>query len=104
MLQYLLVLFGLGRQSTKKAVVTPDFAVERLGWEPGIHPVKFSGKVWAPRDAIISIYAIAGYDFVLSFVPKTGLVTAKVRTYLAATGSSDVDAVVAAIAAGYTNR
>ena len=80
----------------------PDFAVGRLGWEAAIHPVKFTGKVWALAGASVSVYAIAGYDSItLSFVPKTGLVTAKVRTYLAATGNSDIDATVAAIAASY---
>jgi hypothetical protein len=82
--------------------VPPDFAVERLGWDAAIHPVKFSGKTFAPRGASVSVYAIAGYDsIVLSFVPKTGLVTAKVRTYLAATGNSDIDTTVAAIVESY---
>jgi hypothetical protein len=82
--------------------VPPDCAVEKLGWEAAIHPVKFSGKTFAPRGAGVSVYAIAGYDsIVLSFVPKTGLVTAKVRTYLAATGNSDIEATVAAIAESY---
>ncbi len=89
-------------KSVKKAVVPPDFAVEKLGWEAAVHPVKFSGRTFAPRGASVSVYAIAGYDsIVLSYAPKTGLVTAKVRKYLAATGNSDVDATVAAIAASY---
>jgi hypothetical protein len=89
-------------KSTKKASVAPDFAVERLGWDAAIHPVKFTGKVWALKSTSVSVYAIAGYDsIVLSFVPKTGLVTAKVRTYLAATGNSNIEATVAAIAESY---
>jgi hypothetical protein len=89
-------------KSTKKATVPPDYAVEKLGWDAAIHPVKFTGKVWALKGASVSVYAIAGYDsIVLSFVPKTGLVTAKVRTYLAATGNSDIEATVATIAESY---
>jgi hypothetical protein len=63
---------------------------------------RVTGTVWALKGASVSVYVIAGYDsIVLSFVPKTGLVTAKVRTYLAATGSTDIEATVAAIAESY---
>jgi hypothetical protein len=93
-------------QTTKKVTVPPAHAVEHLGWEPAIHPVKFTGKMFMPVGAhIAGPYSFAGYDsIVLSFAPKTGLVTAKVRTYLAATGSADIDGTAAKIGATYSKQ
>ncbi len=83
--------------------VPPSFAVTHLGWDAAIHPVKFTGKMWMPIGVNVpGPYCFAGYDsIVLSFVPRSGLVTAKVRTFLAATGNADVEATVAQIAAKY---
>ncbi len=75
-----------------KKVVPASYAVERLGWDKAIHPVKYTGGTWAPIGSHPRIYAIAGYDAIeFRFKPSTGLVTCKVRTFLAGTGSSDVE-------------
>jgi hypothetical protein len=89
-----------------RVTVPPAHAVERLGWEPAIHPVKFTGKMFMPMGAhVAGPYSFAGCDdIVLSFAPKTGLVTAKVRMYLAATSSSDIDGTAAKIGATYSQQ
>ena len=65
-------------------------------WENlGIHPVVFSGKVWAPRGANVYVYgAIAGYDNQDWFWVSSAKARWPQRE------KSDVDAVVAAIAEG----
>jgi hypothetical protein len=81
-----------------KKIVPAKYAVEHLGWEKAIHPVKFSGKTWALMGSRPQVYAIAGYDTIeFRFKPSTGLVTCKVRTVLSMTGNQDIEVRIAQI-------
>jgi hypothetical protein len=73
-----------------KVTVPPGYAVRVLGWDALIHPVKFDGKVWCAPGHYPSIYAIASYDSIeFKYKKKDGMVSAKVRTYMAGSGNKD---------------
>ena len=89
-----------------KKVITPHYAVTRLGWSPTVSPVKFSGKIWmAIGEPSPKIHAFAGYETIeFRYKPASNLCSVKVRTSICGYGEQRAAEINEAMLAQYASQ